>query len=196
MRISQVSLSAVGVSPWIPHDYWQTPPAISLAGFISGISGAGATWGVQFTQDDIGSGAARPVQSISQTTTVITVTGDPGPLQVTGYPGVSSQVGHGLSVGDSVMIFGTGTSMDGYWPVATVPSATSYTLTSTISQSAGPALNGSVVSARVFPHSVLVNQTVRAISNYILPVRASRLQVTAWTAGVVTLQVAQGGMSS
>lgn len=184
MRITEVSVAAVAASAWIPVDYWQTPPAIGLAGFIS--SGAVLTWAVQYTYDDIGSGGVRPIR-LSQATTVITVV-DSGPSSRNGT--------HGLSVGDDVTIIGTGLAgVDGEYAVATVVSATSYTVTSGTSQTVAntPA---QVVSARVFTHSVLTGKTARADGSLLVPVRGVRLNVTAYTSGTASLEVVQGGMSS
>jgi len=184
MKTTQQSLSAVGKAPWLNVDYYQTPPAVTLAGFIS--SGAVLTWAVQYTCDPLGSEAQRPV-GISQTTTVITVTD-------VGTPQMGN--GHGLSVGDYVNIFGTGVAgVDGEYSVTTVVSATQYTVTSGTSQSVTNS-SGSVISARVFTHATLTGQTVRQTGNFAFPVRACRLQVTAYTSGVATLEIIQGGLSS
>lgn len=184
MRITEVSLSAAGQSKWIPHDYWQTPPAITLAGFVS--SGANLTWAVQYTCDDVGPGGLRPV-SVSQSTTVLTVV-DSGPPSRGGT--------HGLSVGDYVNIQGTGLAgVDGEYSVATVVSGTQYTVTSGTSQTIA-LTQAQVISARVITHATLTGQVGRATGNYAFPVRASRLQITAYTSGTASLGVLQGGLSS
>lgn len=180
----QLSLAGNGNTTWIPHDYYQTPPAITLAGYVS--SGAVLTWAVQYTVDDIGAEGRRSVV-VSQATTVITVT-DFGPANSGGN--------HGLSVGDYVSIQGTGLAgVDGEYNVATVVSATQYTVTSGTSQTVA-ATNAFVVTARVFTHATLTGQTGRLTGNYAFPVRGSRLVVTGFTSGVAVLQVMQGGMSS
>lgn len=43
-----------------------------------------------------------------------------------------------------------------------------------------------------FPNSVVAAQTTSKDGNYAFPVRAIRLNVTAWTSGNVTLTIAQG----
>lgn len=184
MRQTEVSLNAIGNSVWIPHDIYQTPVGITLAGFIS--SGAVLTWAVQGTCDDISTGAARGVV-ISQTTTVITVT-DLGPPSRLGT--------HGLSVGDDVTIIGTGiTGVDGEYAVTSVVSSTQYTVTSGISQSKASSV-GRVITARVFTHPILTGQNGRAQNNWSYPVKGSRLVVTAYTSGVSSLEVLQGALSS
>lgn len=188
----QIALSANGNSLWVQHDTYQTPPAITLAGFVS--STAVLTWAVQFTCDDIGPGAPSRSIQVSQTTTVITVT-DSGPPLKTTFGAPDAALGHGLSPGDWYKIVGTGVAnLDGEYAVVTVPTATTLTLTSLVSQSASGV--GFGVGARVFTHSVLTGQTARAVSNYVFPVRASRLVVSGYTSGVAFLEFLQGGMSS
>lgn len=186
MRNQQVSLAANGNSAWLSHDYYQTPFNTTIAGFVS--SGASLTWAVQFTPDDISTGAsvAQRAVFISQSTTVITVT-DNGP------PGNGNT--HGLLVGDYVRIINSGLpNVDGEYAVATFVSATQYTLTSAFSQTVSG--NAFVASGRVFTHSVLTGQTARNISNYAFPVRGSRLVVSSYVSGTATLEVYQGGMST
>lgn len=43
-----------------------------------------------------------------------------------------------------------------------------------------------------FKHSTLVGKTANADGNYAFPVRAVRLNVTAWTSGSATLTILQG----
>lgn len=184
MRITEVSLSAAGSSRWIPHDYWQTPPAITLAGSVN--SGGTLTWEVQYTCDDIGPGGLRQV-SLSQTGTTITVI-DSGPPTRNGV--------HGMTNGDYVSIQGTGiVGVDGEYVLGSVLGPTSYSVISGISQTV-PQTVAQVITARVFTHSTLVGQNGRQVGNYQSPVRASRLTVTAYTNGTVSLEVLQGGMSS
>ena len=187
MRVTQVSLAAVAISPWIPHDYYQTPANIGLAFFVS--SGATLTASVQFTLDDLSAGSAGRQVLASQSTTVVTVT-DNGP------PGNGGT--HGLSVGDYVRLYGTNIAgLDGeYFAVATIVSATQYTLTSGTSQTVSPAVPAFALTARVFTHAVLTGQTARATGNYTVATRGSRLNVTAYTSGTATLEVLQGGMST
>lgn len=183
----------VGFSQWIPHDYWQTPVNVGLAAVFG--SGSTANVTVQFTMDDLGSNARRLPQAISQTTTVITVTdlGDPN-ATFPGSPGAQIAT-HGLSVGDYVRLDGTQIGVDGDYNIATIVSATQYTLTSSISQTAVGASGSSLLAARVFPHTVLAAITARAVSNYAFPVRGSRLIYNSG-AGIAGLLVWQGGMST
>jgi len=184
MKPSRVSLvlTALGVSEFIYHDRKQSPFDVTLAVTFSSSAAGGPVAAVQFIVDDLT--VTRQVGGISQATTVITVQGDSG--QNPGDGGT-----HGLSVGDVVQIVGSG-GIDGVYPVASVTSATGYTLTSTVSKTFAAQV-GTVGSARVFTHGSLTGLTARATGNYTNPVIASRLQVTsAGSAGVATLAVIQG----
>jgi len=206
MRATRVSLStaALGYSPPILHDTYQTPNCITLA--IETSSGSTGTLAVQYTVDDLSAAAYHQVASISQATTVITVTGDSGLAGPSGFPsGYNGDGGtHGLSVGDLVQIVGSGvtytggTPMDGWYNVASVVSGTSYTLTAPVSQTVNASPAVLVVSARVYTHATLTGivAPARATGNYAFPVTSSRLQVTATGSGTATLAVLQGGTPS
>jgi hypothetical protein len=184
MRPQEVSLDANGNSSWVQHDYYQTPPAITLAGSVS--SGASLTWGVQATADDAAVTSKRQV-TISQAGTVITVT-DLGPTTRLGT--------HGLSVGDYVNLMGTSQNgVNGEFSVATVVSATQYTLTSPVNQNI-TLLVAFAVTCRVFAHPQLTGEVGRAQGSWAFPVRASRLVVSNWVSGVASLEVLQGALSS
>lgn len=169
---------AAGFSTPIPVDYRSTPFAIGLIGIPS--SNATLTWGVQHTFDDPGPDGAGPV-TYSQATTVITVTD----LRT-----VNGVQGHGLSVADSVFLNGIAGTPDGPYQVATVTSQTVYTVTSTVNQTAA----GSAIAHnfRWSNHVSLVTQTGRLDGNYAFPIRAIRLNVSAYTAGYIDLIALQG----
>jgi hypothetical protein len=205
-RIS-LPVTALAYSPPILHDWYQTPVGITLAMTWSSNQAGSPTASVQYTVDDLSARAYRQVASITQATTVITVAGDTGLAGPSGVPSGQNGDGgtHGLSVGDLVQIVGSGvvytggTPMDGWYNVATVVSTTSYTLTAPVSQTVNASPAVQVVTGRVFTHSQLVTIAggTRAVSNYLFPVTSSRLQIAAaGSAGVVTLAVLQGGMSS
>ena len=191
-RIQEVAFhftAANQFSEWIRHDYYQNPFCVSLALFLD--STLSATFNVQYALDDVTEGSTRQV-SFSQTTNTITVT-DWGKPVLTGLnPAGFAANGHGLSVGDWVLLSGTQAGIDGEYDVTSVTSAFVYTLTSTISQSAKGVANAK--SARVLVHDILTGLTARAASGYIYPVYASRLFATAFTAGGYGRLVAiQGG---
>lgn len=171
-RIAQVSYDFTAInqySPWIIHDYYEAPFNVTLAVYFG--TGLSATLAVQYAVDDMGNGGSRVV-SISQTTTTITVTDE-------GWSGGSNT--HGLAIGDFVQLIGTpGGTVDGGYEVATVTSATVYTLTALVSQTLATQ-QAKVTSGRLFTHSQLTGLTARANSNYTFPVWASRLTSTAYT---------------
>ena len=182
MRSTEQSLAAVGVAPWIWHDDYQTPFGVTLAGYIS--SGAVLTWAVQYICDPLGEDAARDVSISQVASNTINVT-DPGP---------KGRGGHGLSTGDYVKLFGTGNAGVDIEGSVTFTDATHYSVQSPNNQTfAG---NARAITGRVFTHPTLTGQNARATSNYNSPVRASRLQITAYTSGVATLEILQGAMSS
>jgi hypothetical protein len=195
MRPAYTALNALatngllGASPWIPVDYLQLAFGVGLAVTFS--SGATATATVQHTFDDLNQIPSQRAVTVSQTTTVITVT-DGGPYAPQGgvYNGLAN---HGLSAGDYVHLYNTGIpSGDGDYSVATVISPTQYTVTSAVSQSAAGGPSTTVVSARVFNHSSLAALTTRSNGSYAFPIIATRLLLTAYTGGVVVLGVVQG----
>lgn len=183
MRPTSVTQSAAGPSAWVPVDYLAIAFGIGFGCSVS--SGASLTYTVQHTFDDLGPGSPGttpttgfhyPTGGISQTTTTITVT----------------DANHGLSVGDFVQLQGCGSGMDGAYTVASVTNANVYTLTSAVSQSATASSAGFVCGARVYNHPVVVGATARQDGNYAFPIRAMRVNVTAWTSGSVSLTVLQG----
>lgn len=191
-RIQEVAFdftAANQFSEWIRHDYYQSPFCVSLGVFFD--LALSATLSVQYALDDVTEGSSRPV-AISQSTTVITVT-DYGKPVVTGLnPSVPAAKGHGLTVGDWVELYGTQVGIDGEYAVATVPTASTYTLTATVSQTAKA--QATIKSARVLPHDILTGLTARAAGNYAYPCYASRLLCTAFTtAGYARLVAMQGG---
>jgi hypothetical protein len=168
-----VTLAATGVSPWIPVNRYQVPFGVSLFGLPS--SGASVTWKVQHTADRLDSDAERPI-SISRAGTVATVT-DPA---------------HGLSVGDSVIIMGSGSSnLDGTQAVASIVDANTYTYTVVNTGATASATGTRGKNLRVFDHATLTGQTARADGNYAFPVTAVRLSATV-VSGTVTLEILQG----
>jgi hypothetical protein len=200
VRPTRISLpaNALGYTAPLLHDTWQTPVGITLALTWSSDQAGSPIASVQFTVDDLSSAALRPVASISRSGTTITVTGDSGQPPTAGnvYSGDGGE--HGLSVGDLVQLVGTA-GLDGWYNVASVVSGTSYTLTSGNSGTVNNVPGSAVITGRVFTHSQLVNIAggTRAVSNYLFPVTSSRLEITsAGSAGVCTLAVLQGGMSS
>jgi len=186
VRPSYVSLSAVGNTPWIPVSYLQWAFSVGIAVTLSG--GASLTYTVQHTYDLVDDTQVRGGVGISQTTTVITVTGDTGPPGPQGQAGIGS----GLSVGDDVILLSTQAGIDGEYPVASILSPTSYTLTSPNSLSATGSNNSKIKSFRVFNNATLAASTTKGNTSYSTPVTAVRLNISVWASGVATMAVLQG----
>lgn len=180
MRPTSVILSAVGASAWIPVQWLAAPMSVGLGCIPS--SNATLTYSVQHTFD---TQEFRPV-GLSQTATTITVTDQGAPTT-----GGAVAPGHGLSVADSVIITRSGMGIDGAYAVASVTNQTTYTLTSAISQTASNsgATPPLLQSFRVFNHVSLNAQSTRMDGNYAFGVQAVRLNVTALSAGYMTLMV-------
>ena len=179
MHISEVRLTAAGVSQWVTIDTFGAPTSVGIGCILS--NGASLTYSVEHTFDDLNLANLRSV-NLTQTGTTVTVT-DSGKLGN----------GHNLSVGDSVYIQGSGSSVtDGWFTVASIVSSNQYTYTAGTSQNyTGSPLTKSI-TARVFTHVSLAAQTARADGNYAFNISATRLHVTAWTSGVATMLVQSG----
>lgn len=180
MRPVTVRVASVTFSPWIPVDRLQKNFNVGLSVSVS--SGATLTYSVQHCFDLI---YLNPNPSnfvkITRTTTSANVL----------------KVNHGLSVGDWVKIWNSGSSnLD--WAekgaaVATVVDADNFTYT--VSNTGATADTGfaTLQSARVFNHITMDGVVDASMDgNYISPVMAVRLNVSAWTDGFADLQVLQG----
>lgn len=66
------------------------------------------------------------------------------------------------------------------------------TLTYTVEHTFDDILGGATATA--FPHATVAAQTTSKDGNYIVPVVAIRLNITAFTSGSVTLTILQGGV--
>lgn len=173
MRPVSLAQSALGQTAWIIADRLQASFGIGLGCRIS--SGASLTYKVQHSFSNPYDN--RRVVTIARSTTVATVT----------------DVGHSLSVGDSIIVTGSGSSnLDGTYDIASIVDADSYTYTVANSGAAASAANTYLASLRVFDHPTLTGQTASADGNYQFPVFAVRLKVTTYASGNVTLQYHQG----
>ena len=200
MRPVKVTVNAVGYSAWIPIAYNESWFGIGVAVIVP-VSATG-TYTVQHTFDDPSYAMqldGSNTITIARVTTTATVT-DFGP----------NGLGHGLSVGDSVVVSGSGspTILDSQppavgdplagvgrgivgWNVASVPSSTTYTYTVANSGPASDGGNAHVCRMRVF-NSTLSAQTASGTVTYNYPVRAIRLSVSALSAGFIDMIVLQG----
>lgn len=179
MQPIRLLASALGPTPWAPVNSFQKNFKVGLA--VTLWDSASLTYTVQHTMSNLQFEQLHPV-SISQTLLVITVTD-------AGVDGL----GHGLVAGDYVRLQSTGnTTLDGDWTVAAVTNATTYTITSGVSQSATGGPFSLALGARVFPHASLVAQTARGNGSYDYPVRAVRLNITVYGSGRAQLEILQG----
>lgn len=168
-----VTQSAAGASPWLVLDYLQRPFNVGL--FASLSFDGNLTYQVQHTPDN--PNKFKGV-TLSRTTTVATAT---------------FAAAHGLNVGDSIVVQGSGdANLDGTFAVASVVDATHLTYTVANTGLAADTGHAKACLMRVFPHAYLTALTAKADGNYAFPVWATRVNVTAYTAGSVTLEVVQG----
>ena len=192
MRPVRVTLNAAGFSQWVPIDYTEAWFGVGIAVVLS--EDGNLTYTVQHTFDSM-----DPLDYISNNAVTIARAGAVATVTDTGPLGI----GHGLSVGDSVLISSSGSPavLDSQpplwgngtlgWNVATTPTPTTYTYA--VANSGPTSDNGNAKAARlrVFP-STLAAQTARGTVTYNYPVRGIRLYVSAYTAGFVDMLVLQG----
>ena len=197
MRPIRITMTATGNSQWIPLDYLQNAFAVALAIIPWSTVTGTPSYTAQHTFDDLGAPRLNSdLVNISRTTTTATVT-DTGP----------DGLGHGLSNGDNVILWGTGStnldspktavaneSGDLGWDI-TVTGNTTYTYT--VSNTGPTVAQGYVRRLRVFNNddTRLVTASARVDGNYAFPPRACRLKVTTQAAGAVDFLILQGAPS-
>jgi len=192
------TVGSATAGPWISLDYIESWFGVSLFVTFSG-DASGITYSVDFTGDDLGPVALRPVK-ISRSGTTATVT-DLGP-SASKYP-YDLGAHHGLITGDSVIIQSSGSSnLDTTAQIAngtiyngaavTYISPTTYSYVVANSGATSDGGNAKATALRVFQHTVLTAQTVRNFGTFNYPVKACRLRLSAWTAGQATLAILQG----
>jgi hypothetical protein len=177
----------------IPVNALQIAFGLSV-GILYSQSATGGASTLQFTYDDLSPDNLDPLVTVTQATTVLTVT-DPN-LPAKG----------GIAVGDIGKIVGTGLAgVDGEWVVATTPTDTSYTLTSSVSQTVTQAPNAKIGIYHLFSSLIASATTTRAFGNLAPGLAAATatgilnsgavsavvLNVTALTAGSTYLQLLQ-----
>ena len=191
-RYTAVGKVATDGNILVPVNNLQIAFALSVGILLSSDATGGAST-VQFTLDDMSPDAYAPI-TVTQATTVLTVV-DPN-LPAKG----------GIAVGDVGRIRGTGiVGVDGEWPVATLVSPTSYTLTSTTSQTVAQAPNAQAAIYHLFSSLITSAANARAFGNLSAGLAAATatgilnsgaitavaLNVTALTAGSIYLQLLQ-----
>lgn len=170
MRPVRQRLSAAGVAPWIPLNRYSSTIAIALGVIFS--TNKNLTAEVQYVTDPL---VSQPC-SISRSTTTATLT----------------LTNHGLAVGDSVVVTGWDTLLDGVYAVGGVTNENVITFTVADVGATGSA-GARVIPLRVQVHPTLTALTADAVGNFAYPPTACRLAVTSYTAGYVDLDVVSGG---
>lgn len=178
--------NAIGSTEWLPLDYRQRPPTVTINVLVPSTVSA-VTYSVDYTNDDLMGNTKVFPSSISRTTTTATVV---SPL-------------HGLNVGDSLRVLGTGfpnnqaTTLDGLFTVASVTDANTFTYTVTNSGVTAASSQTYYIPMRVTTLSSFSGKTASFDGNVAFPVRAVRLRVTAYTGtGNVLMEVTQGPSSA
>jgi len=172
LKVSTTQNTA-GPSPWLVVDYLQRPFIEGLFASLSEDASA-LTYQVEHTPDN--PNVVTPYIA-SRSGTALTLT---------------FQAPHGLSALDSVTLPAP-SQWAGVYTVASTPSNVSLTVTVA---NTGPLAETTVVPGavlcRVFVDNTLKALTARAYGLNNVPVLASRINATAVTAGVATLEVVQG----
>lgn len=191
-RYSAVGKVATDGNILVPVNNLQIAYALAVGILLSSDATGGAST-VQFTYDDFSQDAYAPV-TITQAALVISVTDLALPAK------------GGIAVGDVGRIQGTGVvGIDGEWPVASTPTPTTYTLTSSVNQAVAATANGKAAIYRLFNSLITSAANARAFGNLagglaaatatgILnsgPISGIALNVTALTAGSIYLQLLQ-----
>lgn len=166
-----VSQAAAGASAWARVDFQQRPFVVGMFCSLSE-DASGITFSVEHTPDN--PDLFVPITA-ARAGTVLTIT--------TAAP-------HGLVTGDAVTL--NNSSFNGQYPVASTPSTT--TLTVAV-PNAGPTTDLAISRAalcRVFADATIAAKTARIYGSNLVPVLASRINNTAWTAGTSYLEIVQG----
>lgn len=170
MRTTKVTQSAAGATQWVPIEKEMTSFSLTIGCVCS--SNINATYKVQYTHDDIW---LQQDCFITRAAAVATLT----------------LVNHGLTTADSIVVQGTNdTNLDGTYTVASVVDQN--TITYAVANTGSLVSNGRVCVLRVFDHPVITGKTANSDGNIAFPVRAVRLNITAYTAGYVTMILNQG----
>lgn len=167
-------MAATGSSPLVPSNNEQIAPNASVS--VTYDSGGSGTYSVSYTIDDLNQ--ENPV-SLSQTTTVVTLTDN-------------RTTGHGLRVGDEVVVQGSGIpGADGSFVVATVTSPTVLTYANATSQTAA-SNTAKAAYLKMTQLTAQKTQTTASWANYPFPVSAFRLDCGVAGAGNARMRVTLG----
>lgn len=187
MRVQSLSLSSVGVTPWMPVDQGQYAFNIGAKVYFDSVA-SGVTYVVEQTFDELGSKTYDIPVSMTRSGTLVTVTSP----------------NHGLRTGDSVSVLGGNTlaldstgvpvTSDKFDGVFDVTVSTRDVFTYNTNGSGNAVANPGVryQGIRVSVNSNFPSGSVEKDALISEPVSALRLKVTALTDGVVTLELIQG----
>jgi hypothetical protein len=181
MHLTPQTLSAAGDSTWIvPHPL---PISTQIGLALTFTSNANLTANVQYTYDD--TMQTPRLVTLARAATVLTITDN----------------NHGLNVGDAIQLSNPAADPNNIWDgggpggtpynIATIVDQNNYTVT--VANSGSAAGGGAVRSFRLFLHPTLKAISgvppVRIDGSLGWPLGAIRLNVSAYTAGSVTLTV-------
>lgn len=172
---------APGISPWLLLDYYQVNFNVGLFASLSEDASAAATYSLQYSPDNPNSGKTtrNPVVSLTRTAGVATLTWlNP----------------HGLVAGDAARVWNSGDpNLDGDAQIASTPSASSitYAVANTGLTVGSPYAEAQPMRVFALPTAVTA-ATTRQSLNLQTPCWAVRLNVSALTAGSITLEAVQG----
>lgn len=201
----QTVLGAAGVpiyGAWVPLSYNVENFNAQIAGLVWP-GGSTLTWSLQYTLDDP---VYERTVSATQSGTTITVTDQGGTAPNSVWYGPGAAYGHGMSVGDCVILKGLGSNMDGTYDIATAANNTTYTVTSAVSQTATAAVGARVTPLRIWIHPLFSAVTGARTGGPIgisqpptvspVIVMAVRPAITAWTSGNLDFTVLHAGMGT
>lgn len=172
---------APGVSPWILLDYYQVNFNVGLFASLSEDASVAATYSLQYSPDNPNTGKTtrNPVVSLTRAGTVATLTwANP----------------HGLVTADAARVWNSGDpNLDGDAQVASTPTPNSitYNVVNTGATVGSPYTEAQPMRVFALPAAVTAATTRQSI-NLQTPCWAVRLNVSALTAGSITLEAVQG----
>jgi hypothetical protein len=176
----KVSLTAVGLSQWIPLDYLARYFNVGLYASLSQ-DASGITYSVLSTPDNPNQTKANlnPVASLTQTGGVVTLTWSKP---------------HNLVAGDTAVVWNSGDpNIDGTWLVASTPSDSQITYAAAAATLATGSANTQAQPVRAFAVSTAFTAaTTRQQAALTEPCLAVCLRVSALTGGTAYLEVVQG----
>lgn len=168
---ARVVVGSATKSAWIPLDPAQSPFAIGFG--VTLTAAAVLTYKIQHSFDNPNRGVACTITRSTTTATLVLTD-------------------HGLTTSDSVVVSGAGAPLDGTYDVASVVDADTITYTVANSGATLSSPGAKVAVMRVFDHPTVTAKTTATDGNYAFPVKAMRLNVTAYTSGKATLTALQG----